>query len=80
MLTADAMRADIAELLGDDAGPIDDEDNLLDAGLDSIRIMALIERWRQRGVEVDFLQLAEEPTLAAWWSVVRAADVDGERR
>lgn len=80
MLTADAMRADVAEILGDGTGPIDDEDNLFDVGLDSIRMMTLIERWRQQGIEVDFLQLAEEPTLAAWWSVVQAARAADERR
>ncbi|WP_196484924.1 isochorismatase family protein [Burkholderia stagnalis] len=41
-------------------------DNLLDAGLDSVRMMTLVEMWRAAGYDVTFVQLAEQPTLDAW--------------
>lgn len=66
-LTADTVRADVAELLGRDAEAVAADENLLDAGLDSIRIMSLIERWRAAGAEaVEFPDLAEQPELGHW--------------
>ncbi|MBN3792887.1 isochorismatase family protein [Burkholderia sp. Ac-20353] len=41
-------------------------DNLLDCGLDSVRMMMLLETWRSAGHDVTFVQLAEAPTLDAW--------------
>lgn len=52
-----------------DVAPDDltDETNLLDAGLDSIRLMSLVEKWRQSGSEtVDFAVLASDPVVGAW--------------
>lgn len=68
-LTLDTMRADIARIIGEDPSEIGDEDSLIDLGLDSIRVMTLIQRWGEQGVKLDFAQLAEKPTLAHWWSV-----------
>ncbi|MFC0531317.1 phosphopantetheine-binding protein [Phytohabitans kaempferiae] len=81
MLTPEGLRADIADVLGGDAGPIGDDDNLYDAGLDSIRIMMLVERWQRDGVVVSFPDLAERPTLREWWAVLdpRAGERAGER-
>lgn len=69
-ITLDRLRADVAELLAEPADAIGDEENLLDRGLDSIRLMTLVERWRQDGVETSFLDLADAPTLAGWWSLL----------
>lgn len=69
-LTLDRMRADIAEMLHEDPAEIQDDDNLIDLGLDSIRAMALVTRWRAAGVQVDFMDLAERPELGHWWQVV----------
>lgn len=68
-LTLDAMRADIARILGENPADIGDDDSLIDWGLDSIRVMALVQRWGEQGVKLDFAQLAEKPTLAHWWTV-----------
>ncbi|GAA1246752.1 hypothetical protein GCM10009676_36210 [Prauserella halophila] len=66
-LTAEQIRAEVADLLGRDAGDIAADENLLDAGLDSIRIMSLIERWRAAGADaVEFPDLAEQPELGHW--------------
>ncbi|GAT67430.1 isochorismatase [Planomonospora sphaerica] len=64
--TAVRLRAEIAELLYVDPEELEFDENLMDAGLDSIRVMTLIERWRREGVELTFADLAEKPTVAAW--------------
>ena len=42
------------------------DDSLLDSGLDSVRLMMLVDRLQQGGSEVGFGDLAERPTLRAW--------------
>ena len=64
------LRALIAGHLQVVASEIRDEDNLLDWGLDSIRIMTLLDSWRRAGRELTFMALAEQPTLAAWWQLL----------
>nr|WP_243795723.1 phosphopantetheine-binding protein [Saccharopolyspora gloriosae] len=71
-LTLEGVRADVAELLYEDPEELTDEENLLDWGLDSVRIMSLVERWRRQGVQVTFADLAERPTLAEWWTVLES--------
>lgn len=67
-LTLDRLRSDIVSVLPESPGEIGDEENLLDLGLDSVRIMMLAHRWSEaRGRPVEFAVLAEEPVLAAWW-------------
>ncbi|OCQ54708.1 Isochorismatase [Photorhabdus australis subsp. thailandensis] len=53
-------------LLDGDSGDIGDDENLLDYGLDSVRIMSLISHWRQQGYEVDFISLMKNPTINGW--------------
>ncbi|MFC9236469.1 phosphopantetheine-binding protein [Streptomyces decoyicus] len=66
-LTLDQIRKDVADSLGEDAEDIPLDENLVDYGLDSIRIMSLVERWRrEHGVQVGFVDLAEKPALEAW--------------
>lgn len=63
---AERLRAEIAELLYVEPDELGFDDDLVDAGLDSIRVMTLIERRRREGVEVGFPELVERPTIAAW--------------
>ncbi|MFD0164467.1 phosphopantetheine-binding protein [Streptomyces decoyicus] len=66
-LTLDQIRKDVADSLGEDAADIPLDENLVDYGLDSIRIMSLVERWRrEHGVRVGFVDLAEQPAIEAW--------------
>jgi len=61
------LQKQLAELLKQPLRAIGFEDNLVDLGLDSIRLMSLLETWRRTGVsEVSFTALAEKPTIAAW--------------
>ncbi|MGP4017119.1 phosphopantetheine-binding protein [Saccharopolyspora sp. 5N708] len=70
MLTLEDVRAQVAELLYEDPAELSDEENLIDWGLDSVRIMTLVEKWRRQGVQITFADLAERPTLAEWWAVL----------
>ena len=69
-LTLDRVRADVAELLYQEPGEVTDTEDLLGSGLDSIRILTLVERWREVGVRISFVELAEAPTVAAWWELL----------
>jgi aryl carrier-like protein len=69
-LSLDRLRTDVAEVLAEDPGSFTDDDNLIDLGLDSIRLMSLATRWREAGFEAGYLDLAQEPTVAAWWNLV----------
>jgi len=72
-LNLEKMRADIARILHEDPSEIGDEDSLIDLGLDSIRAMALVTRWRDAGADVEFSELAEDARLSHWWAVVERA-------
>ncbi|MEU5655257.1 phosphopantetheine-binding protein [Streptomyces sp. NPDC047737] len=66
-LTLELIRQDVADALGEDPEDIPLDENLLDHGLDSVRIMALLGRWRRdHGVEAGFADLAEQPAVEAW--------------
>ncbi|MFD6287962.1 phosphopantetheine-binding protein [Streptomyces sp. NPDC060205] len=69
-LTLDGFRADLAEFLYQRPDEVDLEDSPLLAGLDSLRIVTLIERWRETGVEVNFVELAECTSFTQWWHLL----------
>ncbi|MGI5440650.1 phosphopantetheine-binding protein [Streptomyces shenzhenensis] len=69
-LTLDSFRADLAECLFLEPGEVDLEDSPLDAGLDSLRIVTLLERWQAAGVDVTFVDLAERTSFAQWWQLL----------
>ncbi|HEY2452716.1 MAG TPA: isochorismatase [Scandinavium sp.] len=64
-----ALRAMILPLLDESDEPLDDE-NLIDYGLDSVRMMTLAARWRKAHGDIDFVMLAKNPTLDAWWALL----------
>lgn len=66
------LRAQIVALLGEEGEELEDDDNLVDFGMDSIRMMSLAAQWSRGGHAVDFTQLAITPTLAAWWTLLSA--------
>jgi len=75
-LTKEQMRADIAEMLHESADAIQDDDNLMDYGVDSMRLLNLIVKWGEQGVEIDFADMAEAPTLANWWAAAEKQMTD----
>jgi bifunctional isochorismate lyase/aryl carrier protein len=70
IFTLQLLRQQVAVLLGETITDMDDNENLIDKGLDSIRIMSLVEKWRIIGTDVTFVKLAKEPTIAAWWDLL----------
>ncbi|MCX5202986.1 phosphopantetheine-binding protein [Streptomyces sp. NBC_00237] len=73
-LTVDQIRADVADVLGEDVEDIPVDENLVDYGLDSMRIMTLVERWRRdHGITATFVDLAEQPAIEAWAPLLGAA-------
>ncbi|WP_313611787.1 phosphopantetheine-binding protein, partial [Pantoea piersonii] len=68
-LSKDDLRALILPLLEDDDVP-EDSENLIDYGLDSVRMMALAARWRQVHGDIDFVSLAKNPTIDGWWTLL----------
>lgn len=78
-LVAAVLPADDADELAA-AGP--DED-LRDYGLDSVRVMSVLDALLQGGADVEFADLVAEPTLARVAAVVSAAPEtphEGENR
>ncbi|MET7402177.1 phosphopantetheine-binding protein [Dactylosporangium sp. NPDC005572] len=69
-LSLEQLRSDVAEVLAEEPGSFADDENLIDLGLDSIRLMSLATRWREAGFEAGYLDLAQEPTVAAWFDLL----------
>ncbi|MFR9795053.1 phosphopantetheine-binding protein [Streptomyces sp. MS06] len=66
-LSLEQIRADVADCLGEDPADVPLDEDLVDHGLDSVRVMTLLERWRrEHGVTADFADLAEQPAVRAW--------------
>lgn len=66
-LDRDRIIADLAEVLDVPPAQLTDETNVMDQGLDSVRLMSLIERWRAAGaVRADIVVLAADPLIGSW--------------
>ncbi|MFJ7203675.1 phosphopantetheine-binding protein [Streptomyces sp. NPDC098789] len=62
----DRLVHDVADMLCTEPDEVDPDESLLDQGLDSIRLMSLVSRWRTEGAQIAFVDLAERPTLREW--------------
>lgn len=69
-ISRERMRADIARMLHEDEEAIGGDDDLMDLGLDSMRAMNLVLLWSEGGLDLDFSEFAERPTLNGWWELV----------
>ncbi|MFD6967556.1 phosphopantetheine-binding protein [Streptomyces sp. NPDC059979] len=72
-LTLERLVRDVADVLYTEPSDVSLEEDLLDQGLDSIRLMSLVEKWRAEGATVTFVDLAERPTLRQWADLLTAA-------
>ncbi len=68
-LTREAVYAKVQSLLLEPV-EIAGSDNLLELGLDSLKIMRLASEWRRLGAPVSFAGLIESPCLDDWFSMV----------
>jgi aryl carrier-like protein len=64
-MTWERMRADLARALRMAPEELQDDDNLIDLGLDSMRAMTLLTSWAEQGLELDLAAVAEKTTLGA---------------
>jgi bifunctional isochorismate lyase/aryl carrier protein len=69
-LTREALMLRLAAMVEDSDETIGWDDNLLDYGLDSVRVMELVADWKNIGIEVGFEDLGRNPTATAWWNLI----------
>ncbi|MFT3899460.1 MAG: AMP-binding protein [Gordonia sp. (in: high G+C Gram-positive bacteria)] len=73
-LAADQLRADLADKLMVDPGALTGSLMLADIGIDSLQLMALLDKWRAAGATgLDFEAVAAAPTLDDLFAAVRQA-------
>ncbi|MEV0294826.1 phosphopantetheine-binding protein [Nocardia sp. NPDC050710] len=66
-LTRDRIVRDLVEVLFVDPDELDEDVDLTDLGLDSLRLNTLLDRWRAAGARIGFADLAERPVLGVWF-------------
>lgn len=67
----DDLRRATAHALGLAQWDLPDDADLLEHGLDSLRMMRLAGALRTAGYDIPLPELAEEPTVAAWFDLIR---------
>jgi yersiniabactin nonribosomal peptide synthetase len=72
-LIEETLRREMAAELDMPVARLDVHASLLELGLDSMRLMAWLHRLRQRGHKVKLRDLYQNPTLAGWSRLLRAA-------
>jgi mycobactin phenyloxazoline synthetase len=74
-ISRDEIRTTVAAQLGCPAADVADHDDLIQLGLNSIRMMALAGGWRKRGADITFAQLAASPTVDSWHGLLGADEM-----
>lgn len=73
LFAVDEVRACVVDLLEPNC-EVRDEDDLFDAGLDSVRLMHLAARLSRIGFDIRFAELAESPSIAGICQLLAARD------
>lgn len=68
--TLERLRADVARMLREEPEAIGLDDNLMDWGLDSMRLLDLFMTWNADGLGVDVMDIAHETSLNGWWRII----------
>lgn len=66
------LRGEVVTALGVAPEQVDTSADLTDLGLDSVRLMGVVEGIIARGYDVDYVDLAEDPRLDAWRGLLEA--------
>lgn len=61
----------LSKLIEENDENIDPEENLIVYGLDSLSIMQFVSALKKHGVEVSFEEIARNPTLSNWWTLIQ---------
>jgi bifunctional isochorismate lyase/aryl carrier protein len=69
-LSREGLKKQLLSALDVEESEFDADENLIDYGLDSVRVMMLVTQWRKLGIEVGFDELAKKPTLNGWWDII----------
>ncbi len=56
------------------ANDIAGDQNLIELGLNSLKIMRFAAKWKKQGVNVTFSQLMKEPCLDSWYKLIGGCD------
>lgn len=79
VLSREVIVGDLADALGVDAQSIGDQDDVVDLGLDSVRLMSLLEKWRAAGADhIDFVSLSSDARVGAWVDLLVTGPGTGE--
>jgi yersiniabactin nonribosomal peptide synthetase len=79
-LINEALRDELASDLDIPSARLEGETNLIQLGMDSMRLMAWLNRLRKRGHKVTLRELYSEPTLAGWSGLLKCKGVTGHER
>lgn len=64
------LRSELAQMIEVPLDEVGAEDNPFEIGLDSIRLMSLLERWSAGGERIGLVELAERASVADWWQLI----------
>lgn len=68
--SVEAIQHAIADVLAIDVAEVLEDENLIYLGLDSVRVMLLIDRWRAAGIDISLADLSQATTVLEWHAVL----------
>jgi yersiniabactin nonribosomal peptide synthetase len=71
--TREQLLGPISHALGLPVEAVRDDQNLVELGLTSLEVMRLVNRWRRQGIDLDYDDLAANPTFGHWWELLIAS-------
>lgn len=72
------LRAKVADIIGVSAEEIDTVEELYDQGLDSVRLVDIVNWLREQGYDVEFADFTEDTSLDAWQEILEELEEDAE--
>ncbi|MFB7372413.1 amino acid adenylation domain-containing protein [Streptomyces sp. NPDC056222] len=60
----------VAALLGENPEDLDEHENLIEYGIDSIGVMRVVSLWNREGLDITVGELFAHATIAEWWDLL----------